>query len=170
MAEILLHPIGKIPEEVLRDIKEGLKEILGFEAEIGKELSLPPSAFNPKRNQYLAEEILGTLKAKKELVLGIADIDLYTPGLNFVFGLARPHAKTALISLTRLRQEFYDLPQNEALFLERAIKEAVHEIGHLLGLGHCSNKKCVMAFSNSLADTDRKGKQFCPQCSMRVKK
>lgn len=170
MAEIILHPIGKIPEEILKVIKEGLKEILGFDVDIGKELPLPPSAYNPKREQYLAEEVLKTLKAKGKFALGIADIDLYVPELNFVFGLARPSAKIAIISLTRLRQEFYNLPQNETLLSERAIKEAVHEIGHLLGLGHCSNKKCVMTFSNSVADTDRKEKNFCPQCLMRIKR
>jgi archaemetzincin len=37
--------------------------------------------------------------------------------------------RAALISLFRLKPEFYGEPANEELFLERAVKEAVHELG-----------------------------------------
>ena len=52
----------------------------------------------------------------------------------------------------------------KALFHERVIKEAVHELGHTYGLSHCPDATCVMHFSNSLPDTDFKGKAFCPVC------
>ena len=54
-------------------------------------------------------------------------------------------------------QEFYGLPRDENLFRERALTEAVHELGHTYGLGHCPVSTCVMHFSNSLHDTDLKG-------------
>jgi len=50
----------------------------------------------------------------------------------------------------------------------RAVKEAVHELGHTFGLDHCSDPRCVMHFSNMLADTDRKGREFCPSCRARL--
>jgi archaemetzincin len=100
--------------------------------------------------------------ARYEKVLGIVDLDLYVPELNFVFGEASQRA--AVISLARLRQEFYNLPQDQSLFHKRALTEAVHELGHTYGLGHCGNPLCVMFFSNSLIDTDRKGSKFCPKC------
>ena len=53
------------------------------------------------------------------------------------FGEADIAGRKALISLKRLRQEFYSLPRNENLFRERAVKEAVHELGHTYGLKHC---------------------------------
>jgi archaemetzincin len=70
----------------------------------------------------------------------------------------------AIIALPRLRQSFYGLPEDEALYHERAVKEAVHEMGHTYGLGHCRNRRCVMAFSNSLLDTDAKSRHFCARC------
>ena len=91
-------------------------------------------------------------------------MDLTVPGLNFVFGLADPASRGAVISLARLYPEFYGQPRDPGLFKARALKEAVHELGHLLGLGHCPDPACVMAFSNSLSDTDRKGPEFCARC------
>jgi archaemetzincin len=48
------------------------------------------------------------------------------------------------------------------------VKEAVHELGHTLRLAHCSNAGCVMYFSNSLDDTDRKGDTYCERCVARL--
>ncbi|HIC98260.1 MAG TPA: matrixin family metalloprotease, partial [Pyrodictiaceae archaeon] len=47
----------------------------------------------------------------------------------------------------------YGLPADKELFKLRALKEAMHEIGHVLGLLHCTDKRCVMHFSNSIIDT-----------------
>lgn len=67
-----------------------------------------------------------------------------------------------------LRQEFYNLPRDQGLFHKRVLTEAVHELGHTYGLGHCKNLRCVMFFSNSLVDTDRKGPEFCPDCKKQL--
>jgi archaemetzincin len=101
-------------------------------------------------------------------LLALCNFDAYSSGLNFVFGQAHMKGKVAAIYLPRLKQEFYGLEKNEKLFLQRVVKEAVHELGHAFGLGHCSIQLCVMHFSNSLADTDAKAKDFCQNCSSRI--
>jgi len=55
------------------------------------------------------------------------------------------------------------------LFRERLTKEAVHELGHVYGLGHCRDRRRVMAFSNALADTDEKRADFCVRCRKQSK-
>ncbi len=103
-----------------------------------------------------------------ERVLGLTDVDCYVPGLNFIFGQAASGGRQAFVALPRLRQSFYRLPENLALFRQRALKEAVHELGHTWGLSHCPDPRCVMHFSNSLHDTDVKGPGFCSQCRDRL--
>ena len=103
-----------------------------------------------------------------ERVLGVVDVDLYAADLNFVFGEADPKEGVAVISLARLRQEFYGLAPNESLFHERILKEAVHELGHTYSLGYCPDPACVMHFSNSLKDTDIKKSSFCLKCHPRL--
>jgi archaemetzincin len=101
-------------------------------------------------------------------LLGIIDEDIFIPELNFVFGVADMIGDAAIISLSRLRQEFYGLSPDRDLFLTRAAKEAIHEIGHTCGLVHCTDPLCIMYFSNSLVDTDKKGPDFCPYCKKRL--
>jgi archaemetzincin len=96
--------------------------------------------------------------------LGVTEADLYVPNLNYVFGLANPSIRAGVISLNRLKPEGLDGEVDTTLYIDRAVKEAVHESGHLFGLPHDKNPRCVMFFSNSLADTDRKGRWFCPSC------
>ncbi len=56
------------------------------------------------------------------------------------------------------------------LFRERVAKEAVHELGHVFGVGNCRDWRCVVAFSNSLADTDYKGQTFCARCWQQIRR
>jgi archaemetzincin len=164
---VVLVPCGPAPAAGLNFIGEVLGQELRAEVVQGEEIPVPRSAYAPHRRQYLAEAFLplllpyGRAGGDSVLVLGVTEVDLYVPELNFVFGLAAPGA---IISLARLNPEFYGLPPDPRLLQERSLKEAVHELGHLLGLGHCPHPSCVMFFSNQLSDTDRKGSGFCPTC------
>ncbi len=166
--KITLKPTGSIDNNILEELKEKLNQTFGCPVEVTPEDIKLEQAYNSKRGQYLASKLLARLKksgvAKDEKVLGIVDADLYAPGLHFIFGQADMISGVAIISLCRLRQELYESPPDEVLFLDRAIKEAVHELGHTFGLEHCKNARCVMHFSNSLADTDWKQAVFCSQC------
>lgn len=74
----------------------------------------------------------------------------------------------ALISVTRLNPEFYGEKPDRAKYYRRILTEAVHELGHAFGLPHCTIPTCVMYFSNSIDDTDRKGYNFCKRCKTRL--
>ncbi len=169
---IILIPFLLIDTTLLNYLQKELYKTFEIPVIIEKEINLPKLGYSEKRRQYEGHYFLEELKKlgyKDKIVLGVCDVDLYVWGFNFIFGLASPREKVAVISLTRLKEEFYNKPKRESIFFIRSLKEATHEIGHLFYLEHCKDKKCVMFFSNSLLDTDRKGPNFCPSCLKKLK-
>jgi len=136
-------------------------------------VSVPEGSYSRSRRQYQSTKIIMKLHEKfktvhTDRVLGVTSVDLFVPKLNFVFGEAQCPGKIALISLHRLKPEFYGDAPNKSIFFERAEKEAVHELCHTLGLRHCEDSRCVMFFSNSIVDTDAKSVDFCKKCAKLV--
>ncbi len=168
--------IGKADAILIQDISEGLTRIFsGAICKIEDDLPfLQKKAFDEKRRQYRSNVILREIQSQANKhadftrILGVVDFDLFVPGLNFVFGEATCPGKAALISLWRLKPEFYGETPDAKLFLERSLKESVHELGHTLGLRHCSRPSCVMHFSNQILDTDKKQTLFCNQCYSQI--
>lgn len=175
---IYIAAAGGADGKVLKYIKSTLPGRLPMTAKtaIEPDKALPQGAYSPSRKQYNAFIMLDELSGEVRIFLGmeraifIVEEDLFTPDLNFVFGLADPKKGTAIVSLARLRNEYYGLKPDSRLFNERLIKEVVHELGHTWGISHCSNTKCVMYFSESIQDTDKKRDTFCLDCRVRLGK
>jgi archaemetzincin len=162
---IAIAPVGEVPEEVL----QGLVPIVearfpGRAARLIPGLDHPDDAYFMGRDQYLTDPILSALAGMDddaEALLGVADLDLFTFRLDFVIGVAAKDGPVALLALARLRPEFRGQPPEPPLLLERAVKEAIHELGHTYGLGHCEDPTCVMHFASDPEETDRKSDRFC---------
>jgi archaemetzincin len=101
-------------------------------------------------------------------VLGLTAVDLYIPILTFVFGEAQMGGPCALVSLHRLRQDFYGLPPDPEVLSERLLKESIHEIGHTLNLVHCEDYDCVMSPSHAVEWIDLKQSRLCENCRAKV--
>lgn len=170
---ISLIPIGKLDGSLLALLQKEMTRIFHEPVVVRRETLDIRLAYNRSRKQFSSSQILSRSLSKlrrqrDEKILAVVDVDLYAEPLNFVFGEADPSSGIAVMSLARLKQEFYNRPADETLFRKRALTEAVHELGHVYGLRHCDNSRCVMFFSNSLADTDKKGYHFCSRCSKRI--
>jgi archaemetzincin len=167
-----LIQVGPTTHYSLNTLKEQVsRRFPRYQVETLEPIVEPAEAYDSFRDQYHSTRILVILEellqtAHVELLLGVAPLDLYVPNMNFVFGEARCPGRVAVISTFRLRPQTRSNPQ---LFGNRVAKEAVHEIGHMLGLKHCPNALCVMYFSERLADTDRKQEGFCAECDHSLK-
>jgi archaemetzincin len=135
---------------------------------IAAPLDLQP-CFVSSRQQHHATLVLAALLRHRpdptSKIVGIVPVDLFVPVLTFVFGQAQLDGPGAVVSTYRLRSEFYGLPRDEGLLVERAIKECVHELGHAFGLAHCDFYACVMHASSTVDDVDVKGATFCGHCT-----
>jgi len=165
---ILIKQLGKIPMPPSKPLVSAaslyvLKTIYDTTPE-----PLEKFEIDEKRNQYDASRILSRLTSKSELegvdyVLYVMGEDLFVGKFNFVFGVALPSFKIALLSTYRL-----SMNAGWKLYEERIFKEAAHEIGHLMGLEHCYNSNCIMSFANSILDVDRKLPILCPDCMKKI--
>lgn len=162
---LTLQPLDAEVHAVLPALQADLLPF-GIRTQIAETEDIPAATFDPARRQYRAEPLLdwlGSLHPRAPRVLGITMADLYADDLNFVFGMARNPGRVAVVALARLFQD-----DHQERYRQRTLKEVLHELGHTLGLGHCAEPRCVMHFSNSLADTDYKAADFCARCRARL--
>ena len=129
----------------------------------------PVFAYDERRGQYSSVLVLRSLLERGHpamaRILGVTAKDLFIPMLSFVLGQAQLNGRVAVISLARLQQQFYGFPPDPDLLRARAIKEAVHEVGHTFGLTHCADVRCPMSLSNNVQHVDAKGPVLCTACT-----
>ncbi|MFZ2455285.1 MAG: archaemetzincin [Candidatus Altiarchaeia archaeon] len=144
---------AKSCEKYVRGICKELEEVYSLRCFRNEVLEVIPPAYSAQRKQYDAASLLEYMSRMKqaENALWIVDKDIYTKNTSFVFGYAAKNYG-AVLSAYRLKSE--DLIQ----------KEALHEVGHIIGLSHCENR-CFMRFSNCLEDVRMKPVRLCDSCS-----
>lgn len=160
--------MGEVDEEAIEAMGQRAALAFGLVAARRPPLPVPHDAFDPARRQYESTAILRAIVEARDpgatRVLAVTEVDLCIPMLTFVFGQAQLDGPAALVSLARLRQEYYGLPANRALLIERAGREALHEVGHTYGLVHCPEAPCAMSLCHNVRQIDARDGGFCPGC------
>ena len=172
LADIVIHAFDQVEGDLVEAVRVTVEKVFKMKVVLGEKLSVPAGTYSHERAQYLSTDLLDVLaphaRGDERIRLGITNVDLFVPELNFVFGEASSARRVAIFSTARLDPVGYGEAKDEAILLRRATTEAVHELGHVFGLGHCSRPGCVMWFSNTLSETDRKGSEFCQRCARQL--
>ncbi len=159
---------SKFPEPGLRTIAREVERVFGYPADVAFCPLDNVKAYDQSRRQYNSSIMLAQLLEERpqngSKTIVVVDVDLYVPVLTFVFGEAQFKGPAAIVSLQRLGNPFYGLPDDDLLLLSRLTKEVVHELGHTFGLYHCRQFECVMRSSSYVEEIDLKKIDLCSGC------
>ena len=169
MSKIILVILSQIDPQISTMLEQSLVKTFCRPVEISYELTNLDFAYDKVRNQYMSPILLARLRRMKkgrgDKIIAVTDLDLYSTGYDFIYGEADMKAGVASLSINRLIGEASDLNLN----IERIIREATHEMGHLFGLGHCRDRQCVMCTCTCLAEVDAAQGGLCPDCNNELK-
>ena len=162
--------LGAVPELALKVVTAHFSAYLNLLVEILPGLEEPHHAWDPRRRQYDAGKIIAALHAEPcgdhDKLVGIVNVDLFVPIFTHVFGEAKVGGRCAVVSLHRLRGSPDGSLVPFSVVLERAAKVALHEAGHLFGLLHCMDERCLMRFTGDLPVLDRTPFNLCRYCTV----
>lgn len=165
---IRVLPMGEQTRLAAKVIAAHVEGFMRLECRVLDPMPPPDFALDPQRLQYDAGRIVEHLEAhccdECVKVVGVLGVDLFVPVFSHVFGEARLGGGAALVSLYRLERTEEGRRSAPELALERAAKVALHELGHLFSLTHCSDPGCLMHFSGDLAGLDATRLLFCRYC------
>ena len=149
----------ELEQNILATYKCTVTEIKGI-------AKMPDEAYYKPRNRYRASKLLNSIDqySRYDKIVGITASDISSTKDNIydwgIMGLADSPGRACVISIFRIKTP------NKILFKERFIKVALHELGHTMGLPHCSfSKSCFMeAAEGTIKSVDRETKNLCSNC------
>jgi archaemetzincin len=166
---ILISPVGELNSELIEAIAGEILRVFGFSTAIESILQDLSFALDQNRNQYHSTMILEQLAANAPdraiKVIAIAQVDLFIPILTHVYGEAQLGGTACIVSTFRLNEGRSGLNISPK-YMDRIVKEAIHELGHTFNLRHCPEHTCIMHYCRNEEDVDRKSDELCRYCKV----
>ncbi|MBW2460212.1 MAG: hypothetical protein JRH11_01115 [Deltaproteobacteria bacterium] len=175
-ALVKLIVLGDYPRHTLDAIEAALRSELEVEVERIEDVPLPREAYYPPRRRYRADRLLTFLNGHLEgepattRVLGLTAVDISTTKGRHrdwgVFGLGELGGRSCVVSSYRLSERGR---RSDELVTFRVVTTAVHEVGHTLGLEHCTDPLGVMRDAEgSIRTVDTSDGHLGPYCRRRI--
>lgn len=181
---IAIQPYASFSGALADSVSASIQRTFGCNVEILPSQAIPKNAFvNIKSPRYRADSIIDMLRRdmdpKFDHIIGLTALDISTtkrdvfgnvlkPASRYedwgVFGLGFRPGESCVVSTFRLNTT------DSKLLLERLKKVCNHELGHNLGLAHCtSGDKCVMKdAAETIKTVDYVDLVLCSDCQSKI--
>jgi archaemetzincin len=172
---VCIQPLGKYDRKLLGKSVLGIKYLYGYRVKVLQQAEMPPEAFYKPRKRHRADELLRFLEETVavrddcDIAVGFTRQDISTSKGEHkdwgIFGLGSVGGTCCVVSTHRLTRK----TKKRRLMAIRTVKVVNHELGHVLGLGHCPKEGCLMADAKGTIKTvDNEQGQLCELCHANV--
>jgi len=168
---IYVQPLGDVNPEYVKVVKQSVELFYGFTCVIKPKLDLTRDLLATSYTRYEASKILSKFKSNENLlILTQKDIACVNKERNSaewgIFGLGYRPGTTCVVSTFRMHSK-----GSQSIFYSRLKKVCLHEIGHNLGLNHCTyDRQCMMNDANgTIKQVDNEKIWFCNNCKKQLK-
>jgi archaemetzincin len=167
---IYIQPLGNVSPAYIELVKKSVKSFYGVNCTLQPKIRITTDVLSKMTKRVDADKLLKKYNSQRNtLIITEYDICHFKNKLKpefGIFGLGLRPGKTCVISTFRLKKE-----ATHQKTLERLEKVVLHEIGHNLGLAHCTNhKECMMNDANgTIKQVDHEKVWFCGKCREQIK-
>lgn len=171
---LVLAPLGsELTDPAIAFVQRCLEAFYDFDVVVLSRQALPKQCYYAPRRRYRADKLLDFLEAnaprEASRVVGLTGVDISTTkGSVFdwgVLGLATVDGRVGVLSSFRCRRGVRTADEATVRFG----KVAVHEVGHTLGLGHCTTLGCLMEDARGTVTTTDREYDLCSKCRAHLK-
>ena len=165
VTKINIQPLGAVSPVYINQIKKSVKSFYGFDCVVKPKKEITKDMLSRVTKRIDAKKALrSNLSFDNLLIITEKDICYNKNKSNpewGIFGLGSQPGRTCIVSTFKLKRGV-----SQQKILERLEKVALHEIGHNLGLNHCTNnKECMMSAANgTIQQVDNEKVWFCEKC------
>lgn len=171
---VALQPFGAFDPTYLALAQKEVQDFYGATVTVLPAIPLPDSAYYKPQKRYRASILLQHLRklrpTQADYIVGLTRKDISITKDEHkdwgILGLGYRPGPSCVVSTHRLGRS----ARNEAHKAERFSKVLLHELGHNLGLKHCTHsEQCMMQDAcGSIRTIDKETKQLCSVCRKAV--
>ena len=170
---IYIQPLGNVDKSDIKIVKSSVEHFYHYKCIIKPQVNFTKDILADSKTRYEANRILSKYNTSDNLLIltgkDIACVNLARHSTEWgIFGLGYRPGTTCVISTFRLKRH-----ASAQLFNSRLTKVCLHEIGHNLGLNHCTSgdKRCLMNDANgTIKEVDQEQKFLCGKCRKAIAK
>ena len=167
---VYIQPLGFVPKSELVLIKNTIESFYGFKCQINESENLSDDLLSTSKTRYEANKILQKFNSNKKIIIVTQkDIVHHNKKRNIlewgIIGLGYMPGNVCVVSTYRIKNKV-----SREKFESRLTKVSLHEMGHNLGLNHCTkSKSCLMNDANGTVKTiDKEKIMLCNSCKKQI--